>query len=201
MSRGHTPLFCHRGIYPARGWWESVGASPTASPTPPHHPGWPIQHGRAHHVRAAARQREVCARDLRPTFVRQPKRIGQEGVPRAVPRVPPTFLASTTHGVEVALECPARPAADGQAGARALSSPHLLVSTPGGRAPSERSSTTPTQRLSTSGQVGGSGWRSTARMHFKYAFRQKNMQTHATRVLRQQQQHKNTIKGYMSSNF
>ena len=126
-----------------------------------------IQHGRAQHVRAVARQSEVCARDLRLTFVRQPKRIGQEGVSRVLRSVWSTFLASTTHGVEIALERPARPAADGQTGARARSSPHLSVSTPGGRASSERSSTTPTQRLSTSGQAGGSGWRSTDRSPFE----------------------------------
>ena len=103
--------------------------------------------------------REFCAR--------KPKRIGQEGVPRGAQTLPSTFLASTHDGVEVALEHPARPAADGQAGARARSSPHLSVSTPGGRAPSERSSTTPTQRLSTSGQAGGSGWRSTDRSPFE----------------------------------
>ena len=43
--------------------------------------------------------------------------------------------------------------------------------------------TTPKHRLSTSGQAGGSGLRSTARTHFKYVFRQKNRQTHATRFL------------------
>ena len=104
-------------------------------------------------------QREFCAR--------KPKRIGQEGLARGAQTLASTFLASTTHGVEVALEHPARPAADGQTGARARSSPHLSVSTPGGRASSERSSTTPTQRLSTSGQAGGSGWRSTDRSPFE----------------------------------
>ena len=109
---------------------------------------------------------------------------------RVLPFAMSTFLASTTHGVEMALERPARPAADGQTRARARSSPHPSVSTPGGRASSERSSTTPTQRLSTSGQVGGSGWRSTARKPGEFELSQKNMQTHATRVWLQQQQHK-----------
>ena len=125
--------------------------------------------------------KQACARDLRLTYVRKPKRIGQEGVSRVGPSVWPTFLASTTHGVEVALEHPARPAADGQAGARARSSPHPPVSTPGGCAASMRSGTTPTQRLSTSGRAGGSGWRSTARTHGEFDLSQKNRQTHATR--------------------
>ena len=118
-----------RGCPPPGGWWESVGASPTASPTPPHHPGWPILHRRAQHVRTPARGREVYARDLGRTYVRRPLRIGWYGEARATPSEASTFLASTTHGVEVALECPARPAADGQAGARAGRSPHPPVST------------------------------------------------------------------------
>ena len=126
-----------------------------------------IQHGRAQHVRAVARQSEVQPRSQREFCARKPKRIGQEGLARAAQTLASTFLASTTHDVEVALERPARPAADGQTGARARSSPHLSVSTPGGRASSERSSTTPTQRLSTSGQAGGSGWRSTDRSPFE----------------------------------
>ena len=126
-----------------------------------------IQHGRAHHVRAPPWQSEVQPRSQREFCARKPKRIGQEGLARAAQTLASTFLASTTHDVEIALEHPARPAADGQTGARARSSPHLSVSTPGGRASSERSSTTPTQRLSTSGQAGGSGWRSTDRSPFE----------------------------------
>ena len=125
-----------------------------------------MQHRRAQHVRCCA-MKQACARHLRRTYARKPKRTGLDGETRATPSEMSTFLASTTHGVEIALERPARPAADGQTGARARSSPHLSVSTPGGRAPSERSSTTPTQRLSTSGQAGGSGWRSTDRSPFE----------------------------------
>ena len=151
----------------------STGDGAEARPCPPRRPRRAPLGGTAHPARAGASrarspwQSEVQPRSQREFCARKPKRIGQEGLARAAQTLASTFLASTTHGVEVALERPARPAADGQTGARARSSPHLSVSTPGGRASSERSSTTPTQRLSTSGQAGGSGWRSTDRSPFE----------------------------------
>ena len=151
----------------------STGECQQACLCPPRRPRRAPLGGTAHPAWAgAARARSTLAKRGPTPFsarvcARKPKRIGWYGEARATPSEASTFLASTTHGVEVALERPARPAADGQTGARARSSPHLSVSTPGGRASSERSSTTPTQRLSTSGQAGGSGWRSTDRSPFE----------------------------------
>ena len=62
-----------------------------------------IQHGQARHMRAPPWQSEVQPRSQREFCARKPKRIGQEGLARAAQTLASTFLASTTHGVEVAL--------------------------------------------------------------------------------------------------